>query len=366
MVQPAGKTCGFDASLRTYIRSSPIVCVFDAALLILRFVIYICRGLSPPLAARRVLAARHDNFIRERPKAIEDVEQSESFQDAEQPQAMQHQNIDQSERLQGIERTTGIQDVEKPGGIHNIEEIPALRFLCLVVMMLPQIIKLLICSGIPWEKIWACCWLADFAVMEALGALAKSAKDKPDTAKGDALERLLAFGDKLFGVVAVLLQIFTLAYVDLAAIPPDRNIPRRWKFRMIRLSAHLIPVIIYLPLIISQSGDLTRSFTPRAMRSLVTSMIVINIVLTILLSLNFRFSHMYFMWSLIISMVSLALFCFPLTRKHFLLCRSGDNGYRHVLVFDFFLRILCFSLFWYIWYYDPEGTSKPKWAEWLG
>jgi hypothetical protein len=66
------------------------------------------------------------------------------------------------------------------------------------------------------------------------------------------------------------------------------------------------------------------------------------------------------------------LYFVPATRRHVLLCGSGggegERGghYGNVLAFDFFLRILCFGLFWYIWYYDPRGTWKPNWANNLG
>jgi hypothetical protein len=58
MMQPSGRVCGFDSSLRTYLRSSPIVCVFDAVFIIIRFITYSFFGLSARAAAKKVIDAR--------------------------------------------------------------------------------------------------------------------------------------------------------------------------------------------------------------------------------------------------------------------------------------------------------------------
>jgi hypothetical protein len=72
--EPTGTTCGFDASLRIYLRSSPIVCALDAAFILIRFVFYIRRyGYSNSLirAAKEIRTAR--GLVDERPRPEEAV-----------------------------------------------------------------------------------------------------------------------------------------------------------------------------------------------------------------------------------------------------------------------------------------------------
>ena len=81
---------------------------------------------------------------------------------------------------------------------------------------------------------------------------------------------------------------------------------------------------------------------------------------------RFHFSQLYFMCSIIISCFAWSLYFFPVVKTHVLLYQPGNRGYDNVLAFDFFCRILCFSLFWYAVHYDPTGTFKPEWTQVLG
>jgi hypothetical protein len=59
--EPTGTTCGFDASLRIYLRSSPIVCAVDAAFILIRFAFYMRRrghGHSLARAAKEIRDVR--------------------------------------------------------------------------------------------------------------------------------------------------------------------------------------------------------------------------------------------------------------------------------------------------------------------
>jgi len=61
MMQPSGRVCGFDPALRTYLRSSPIVCIGDTTCIIVRFTIYVRQGLPPAAAAKRTKIARESD-----------------------------------------------------------------------------------------------------------------------------------------------------------------------------------------------------------------------------------------------------------------------------------------------------------------
>ena len=109
-----------------------------------------------------------------------------------------------------------------------------------------------------------------------------------------------------------------------------------------------------------------------------------------------RLSALYFMVSIMISYFSWILYFFSWTKKWVLFCEPGGRielgnrgevgnrrgvqirvNPRHgggpgktrrqnVLAFDFFLRIVFFSAFWYVVHYDPTGTAKPQWTNYLG
>jgi hypothetical protein len=234
-----------------------------------------------------------------------------------------------------------------------------------VIGVLPQTIKLMACSGVPWTQAWGCFYLASFAVVELMGALAEFAPEEDDFSRSRPSDRWLDVCEKSLGTVAVLLQLAILAWVDLAVIPPDPNLIRRWEFRTLRLCGHLVVLLIHVPLIVlmSESNRLSPDLRRAAA---VLSVLLICILLAGMHSIDLRYTQMYFMWSIIISASAWLLFFLPVTRRHVLLCDSRTKGYWNVLAFDFFCRIFWFSLFWYVWYYNPSGTSKPKWVEVLG
>jgi hypothetical protein len=149
----------------------------------------------------------------------------------------------------------------------------------------------------------------------------------------------------------------------LAVIPLDPNLIRRWAFHFIRLSAHFVVFLVYIPLMAPQSDVPTLS-PNGCLGGLVMSILVLYLLL-----IGFEghhFSQLYFMVSIFISCLAWLLYFIPVAKTHILLYESGNRGHWNVLAFDFFCRILCVSLFWYAVHYDPSGTSKPKWAEVLG
>lgn len=186
-MQPSGRVCGFDPSLRTYLCSSPIVCAFDAVTIIIRLVAYSCLGLSGPVAAKKVITARRSG-----------------------------------------DEDTGL------GELRSLEQVPFLRCVWFVGV-LSQATKLMACSGLPWTQVWGCFYLASFIVVEVVNTLAVFAVEELDSAGDDPLERWIGLCEKVCGAVAMLLQLALLAWVDLAVIPPDPNLIRNWAFRLLRL-----------------------------------------------------------------------------------------------------------------------------------
>jgi hypothetical protein len=198
--------------------------------------------------------------------------------------------------------------------------------------------------------------VASFIVVEAMDRLAKCAAEdgEEDTAVDRSVENWLAFLENVCGAVAVLLQLALLAWVDLAAIPLDPILKRRWVFRCVRMSAHCIVFLIHLPFMLLRSPN-------RRFAGLVVSNMVLFVLLTCIQ--RFTFSQRYIVVSITVSLFSWLLYFFRVTKKHVLLCEPGDRGHRNVLAFDFFCRILIFSFFWYAALYNPTETFKPKWTD---
>ncbi|CZR61872.1 uncharacterized protein PAC_11769 [Phialocephala subalpina] len=272
MMQPSGRICGFDPSLRTYLRASPIVCAFDSITIIIRFITYRRLGFPYAVAAKKVLNARVD----------------------------------------------GHEDIES-GGIRSLEQVLFLRCACFIVGVLSQVIKLMASTGIQWTQVWACFYLSSFLALEGMNTLSEFAVEEVNTnpAKDDPIEDRLFLFDRFCGGLAVLLQLALLAWVDLAVIPPDPNLMRKWTFRLLRFSAHFIVFLIHVPLMALQS-DASTPTPNRRLGGLVMSMLVIYILLA------------------------------GVQRLHFS------------------QLILCFSVFWYVVHYDPSGTYRPQWAGFLG
>jgi len=114
MVQPSGSVCGFRPSLSIYLKSSPVVCIFDTVALLTRFIIYAFRSRSLSNAARLIRKAGR----------------------------------------YGPENT-----LEEYKGF----ECPLIfRFGVFVVGIIYSFSKLLVSSGIPWSKTRACCYFVSF------------------------------------------------------------------------------------------------------------------------------------------------------------------------------------------------------------
>jgi hypothetical protein len=200
MMQPWGRVCGFNPSLRTYLRSSPIICIFDAVAILIRFFKYLSLGLSPSRAAKRVVVAR---------EAIHAVN-------------------------------------DHRGGLPEIDKSFVLKALLFVVGVLPQALKLMACSGVPWTKTWASFYLVEFLVVGTMKLLASSEDVE------EPRDYWLDLMDKILGGIAVLVQLSILAWIDLAVVPPNILFAKRWGYWMLRFCGQLVIVLVHLPLAMLQ------------------------------------------------------------------------------------------------------------------
>jgi hypothetical protein len=120
MTQPSGKVCGLPEQYRTYLRSSPIFCVFDAFAIVIRFIIYLLFRFPPRKALRTTLSER---FSKDEIVCLD-------------------------------------------GGFQALERLTWVRWLLFSLGTLPQVIKLFALQGVPWTQGWGTMFLASFLILE--------------------------------------------------------------------------------------------------------------------------------------------------------------------------------------------------------
>ena len=314
-IQPCGSICGFEPSRSIYLRSSPFVCIADTLGLIMRFIQHTFQGQSPFSAARLVLRDRKYDL-------------STTSRDATSPECPQ-----------------------------------IFRFGVFVVGIAYSFVKLLASSGIFWSKIWACCYFASFLTWFALGHLARNAPTDPILPRNSRQDSSSVKLDLGLGYIGIFLQFLTLAWVDFAAIEPDRDLSKRYKYHGFRLGGHIIALFIHA-IFMSIDGRAFRLSSHSQKTLSIVSILLILGVLTTLHGLNYRYTLYSFFYSIVTAIASWLLFIIPFSRE--LVCVFGKGDYKNVLAFDFFCRILFLSLFWYFKCYQPDGTSKPEWATFFG
>lgn len=256
----------------------------------------------------------------------------------------------------------------------------------LAVGCLTQWIKLLGCRGIPSVQTWACCYASPFVVTTMLQTLAFFASD--EQARGTEIvqgHQKWFWIDVIFLLPGVLLQLTMLAVVDLDIIPPDPNFMRRWLYRGLRLCGHFAIVHIHVPFMILEYQGQRKALLWLHQHSkavVAVSFLLLNVLQATLHGLNMRYTHMYYMWSVIASSTAWVLYHVPVLRTSVLGCRnriaSAPNSVaggvvqgrsadlQHVLAFDFALRTVVLTVYWFMHHYDPTSTFKPGWVENLG
>ncbi|KAN0099170.1 hypothetical protein V8E51_012945 [Hyaloscypha variabilis] len=367
MMQPAGRLCGFPPSLSFFLRISPILCAFDGLAAVGGILAYKFKnGFSFRTAVGKVMHARR-----------------------------------------GSDKET------KHGRLRAIQESLLARILCFVVSALPPVFRLLVSSGLLWPSVCACCYFFPFLILEAMGQYDPTRKTKAsDPEQGYRLEELLSPSEEQgsspgnqestleeqnknnkkmerriaqfeygCGILGLLIQLALLSCVDLAGKPPDADWRSRYAFRLLRLGANLVALFVHVPIIYTLKAlNAPRRILTRRLGNLFMGMVLVYTFVTYIEGL--RFSRRYFMISIMISFFSWSLSTFEGTRFHILQCDENhdgeddkegqenegqeNEGYWNVLAFDFFLRILGFSIFWFAKYYNPAGTYQPGWANIIG
>lgn len=123
------------------------------------------------------------------------------------------------------------EDPMELAGIRALEQLPFLRGVWFVISVLPQEVKLMACSRLPWTRVWGCFYPAPFIVVEVMNGLksfavaAAGGEKDPDAAGGDhddPRERWMALIERVCGAVAMLQQLRLLASINMSLKPPSR------------------------------------------------------------------------------------------------------------------------------------------------
>lgn len=245
------------------------------------------------------------------------------------------------------------------------------KVVAFIVGGLYPFILLVASSGLMWTQIWAWSYVIALVVVAAITFLAKIGPELPEPPHGqpDGFEDFLNLIEQSLGYSAMLLQCFILTWADPQAGAIDPIVGRRWKFRGIRMLAHVLTILIHATMSFLHSKGTRRD------RKAAFSVLgfLLFVLLIIFLSLNLRYTQVYFLWSIFVTAAAWFLFS-ESALKETLFLRARDRAgashtedWKNVVAFDFFCRVTSMSIFWYVKLYDPTGTSsKPGWAEFFG
>jgi hypothetical protein len=350
MLQPSGRVCGFRPELRTYLRSSPLICAADSISTLIRFAIYSIRLNSPFSGAKATLDTRFQG-------------QSSS-----------------GEGLQALERTTLVRWV-----------------MGFILGALPQFIKLVGLQGVPWTTAWGCMYITEFCLIEILGLLSLLAKAKqPTTATliAKAVDEGLHTVDMACGTTALvgqtvlgawaiksLLSQFWFASIILVdfvySMAPSvilRFMVFSTIFGIVVLGACLVVsyfiyvilvstiVNVFLVLVLGCFG---------AMALFLLGPIFSENFTLLLFDVCFCFHAQFFAWLAVFQLATYLSRYSGWRHQALLLSADGQNIAAErvkMAAYSFAMFILSFILvaFWYAWRFDPQNTFKPDWTNRFG
>ena len=203
--------------------------------------------------------------------------------------------------------------------------------------------------------------------MGYLNVFASFASEKINVSDVANIERFLFSLERKMGYLAITIQFMVLAptfiWIEFPLFPLKwENV---WRVRQgygIHLLLHSIMTLEFEKTL--RHPD--RPGNPRTV-GLLLLRLVNSVSLFFYCFLDAPFTSLAFAHSINnISLVAWILYFFDATRKQILFYPKKNRTYMNVLVFDLFGKIICLSCIWYAELYDPAGTHKSKWIEYLG
>ncbi|MCJ1437756.1 hypothetical protein MMC27_007143 [Xylographa pallens] len=350
--QPTGSVLSSPAAHSRALRTSPIICVADAIVTLLAFVTLLAQRHGVRDSARAILYWRF------------------------------HEN--------GVEPEEGA----------KIEQ-GWFRALIFVLGALPQMIKVIGLQGVPWTQALCSAYLAPFVVVELLLALAGKERDDFDRAiiQRNYVEKLAKFSRNIGGIVQTGLWIYLLADVlqALTPSPSDATDANNVDDRVVIAIVPFLVMIYTLFMLLIWGGCLivgilldplvrlrlkTTSSSPgyavtcfaMAVGSIWWMCEIIPIHERAAANMYSLVSPGYWMWSIILigilGMLSVLISDIASHRmqriKASRLFFTPSNWPGVFEPLFFFLMNAATLLLYHLYLYQPQGTVKPAWTEWLG
>ncbi|KAL8663955.1 MAG: hypothetical protein Q9168_008003 [Polycauliona sp. 1 TL-2023] len=309
MTQPAGRIAvGITAEHSFYLRASPFVCVFEAFVLVCQFVCITIRTSSPRMALKRISRAKYH-----------------------------------------LPTGTGRTQLQE---LQNNDVFRAILFLAGV---LPQAIKLFACKGLPASQTWAMLYLISWAALELLVVMPARYGAVDDPQHPSAEPRPLST-DPLVDFISFIAvhycDFMALHYMRLRAKAEQQihNPPISWWDHMANFSMMSFYVLLLCTRITSDGAAAFETF--------------IYCLYTVEL---FTFSTAERVW------------LFALRFGRYVAVIGADRTikdddpdlpslkrYSRVGSVAFFLMHVLTAVGAYAFLYDPAGTGRPAWTEYLG
>lgn len=311
--QSSGTISGLSYKHRAILRSSPLLCAIDAVDMIVTSIIITLVLKGPRKSATQILSQRF------------------------------HTNED------GELKHT-IQDLKKHVGC---------RWIVFGLGVVPQAIKLFASKGIVAIKVFGGMYLASWLIFEALAALADPEYD-PLTDTTDTTDTRRFSTSKLrrwwgiFGVIAhaTFVIVLPLYFLMNFAVPLKISL-------LVLCTAGFIPPVWFW---VVQEGDFRRLQRPgkRAYHLSSLSQPFIYAALAVFL----RFGSYESLWVFLLSYFLSAFVFFLLS---FIVCRCGKQGAQELMVAALlFLSILSSPICYFVVFYNPSGSYRRWWMDWLG
>jgi len=373
MTQPSGQVLQYPHQLRTYLRSSPIICAFDALAQLIRFSVYLLSGYytSPLDAATRAMRVR----------------------------------------------TRPLRDSGPQEGFQTLETLTSVRWLIFVIGTLTQAVKLMATSGLHWTKAWGGLFLASFGVMECF-IVAASFRQPPTSgsytllAEEDetnhalrprwmrdaryTLERNLDLFELFWGYLALALHCLFLGWASYVLLHPFINFTGLLKDETDN-SLYSVTLVVWIPVIylatlaymcgawiwlaLWGSGDPLAKIIGTIIGLLLLTAFPVGLVTLFTLVEKEQVLELLTGWAItILACIGamgiswvlgevLALDDF-IRYKVLLVDREEEKGMEKtrwsIAAWSILGGTFSLAICYYAFRYDPKGTHKPEWTNFFG
>lgn len=319
MSQPSGMVCEFPSKFNFVLRSSPIICLLDALLVLARLAWYTAVLKSPSAAVQRIIRRR--------------------FQD--------------------------IKDEAEENSLASLRRNTPFRLCLFNLGALPQIVKLYALRGLPWTKVWGSMFFGSSIAVELivlisrrlLQPLAPSASHA-SAGESNFLNSWPGVGP-LFVSLGFSFYFFTTAFFSVV----EKHIGELYWWHFFILVTFVVAKIICLSFPRSE-WLLTLSFLVSVPTTIIFSGILPLSFGVSLVGMQSKAS--LFVLTGLSVIFALGLIIFNLYRLLLYVSPARAKFVNFGIGFYFLMLNTIAALLYYSFKYSSEGTLKPAWADQLG